>query len=171
MKTLANSEIAVTGQPRSCPANSRKLGSWFAREEARKFWDHFVCDESVYFAKPLDVNGEAPHIFAEKYVRNDLWFHIRWAQLDAGQAGNHYDEALVEYVVVDEAGNSLREPDSPVAAVNWDSSVFVKIPKLIELPERFRLQSIRSVARLKRVKDGMDASVEESTFLPVGIIG
>src|SRR5258708_6910758 len=103
-----------------------QLGNWNTREEARKFWDHIVCDKCVYFAKPLDVNGEVPHVFAEKYVRNDLWFHIRWAQLDTGQAGNHHNEALIEFVPLHEPGNGLRKLNSPIAAVNRHSSVFIE---------------------------------------------
>jgi hypothetical protein len=146
------------------------LGSWGAREEARKSWDHFVCDKCVYFAKPFDVDGEVPHIFAEKYVGNDLWFHIRWTQLDTRQTGDYYVEALLEFVHVDEASDARGELNSRVSTVNWDGAMLVEVPKFIELPEGFGLYGVRSVARLKRVEDGMDASVEQGPLLPVSFL-
>src|SRR5450631_2219233 len=115
------------------------LGSWAAREEARKFWDHFVCDKCVYFAKPLDVNGEGAHVLAEKYVRNDLWFHIRWTQVEAGQTGDHCDEALIEVIHVDEPFRVASKLDGPVAAIDGDSPVFVEVPQFVELPEFMRV--------------------------------
>jgi hypothetical protein len=152
-------------------ARAPALGSWATREEARKFWDHLVCDECVYFAQPLDVNGERPHEFAEKYIRNDLWFHIRWAQTESGLAGNGYNEALIEAVPFDEAFCAFRKIDTPVAAVDRDGSMFVEIPELIQLPQRFCLQSIRSVARLKRLENAVEGVVEQSSLLPVSIVG
>jgi len=148
-----------------------RLGSWNTREESRKFWDYFVCDECVYFAKPLDVNGECSHVFAEKYVRNDLWLHIRWTHVEPGEAGNRCNEALIEAVHFDDPFRVSPKLDSPIAAVNGDRSVFVEIPEFVELPERFCLYGIRSVARLKRVKGAVDARVEQSALLPVSLIG
>ena len=147
------------------------VGIWGLREEARKSWDHVLCDDLVYFAKPFDVNGECPHVFAEKYVGSDLWLHIRWAQVEPGEAGNRCNEALIEAVHFDEPFHVSPKLDSPIAAVNGNGSMFVEIPELIELPERFRLCGIRSVARLKRVKDRMDDGVEQSAFLPISRIG
>ena len=135
----------------------QSIGVWGLREEARKSWDHVSCNECVYFAKP--------------YVRNDLWFHIRWAQLNTRQTGNYYEEALIECVHFDEASNACGKLDSRIAAVNGDGAVFVEVPEFVELPEGFGLYSIRSVARLKRIKNGMNASVKQSALLPVGIIG
>src|ERR1700733_255284 len=83
-----------------------ELGSWSAREEARKFWDHLICDECVYFAKPFDVHAEIPHEFAEKYVWNDLWFHIRWTQVEPRLAGNGYNEALIEAVPINKTSSA-----------------------------------------------------------------
>jgi hypothetical protein len=151
-------------------AHAPELGSWAAREEARKSWDHFLCDKGVYFAQPPDVNLESPHIFSEKYVRNDLWFHIRWTQLDAGQAGDHYNEAIIESVVVHRSGNACRKLDRPVAAIDRNSAMFVEIPEFIELPEIFRLYGGRSVFRLKRIKSGVDAGVEQGPFIPISLI-
>jgi hypothetical protein len=153
------------------PVHLPELGSWAAREEARKFWENYIYDECVYLAHPFDVDAEVPHIFAEKYFLNELWFHIRWAQLDTGKTGNHNNEALIEFVPVDESCNALRKLDSPIAAVDRDSAMFVEVPEFVELPERFRLQGIRSVVRLKRIQSGMDTDVEESAFFPVGVIG
>jgi hypothetical protein len=147
------------------------LGNWNTREEARKFWDYFICDECVYFAKPLDVNLEATHEFAEKYVRNDLWFHIRWTQAKPGLAGNGCDEALVEAIPFDVSRGAFRKLNKPITAVDGNGSVFVDIPELVELPEGFCLQGIRSVVRLKRIKSGMDAGMKQGSLLPVSFLG
>jgi len=146
------------------------LGSWSAREEARKSWDHILCNEYVYFAKPLDVNGKVSHIFAEKYVRNDLWFHIRWTQLNTRQAGDYYVEALLEFVHVDEASSARGELDGRVATVNGDGAMLVEVPKFVELPEGFGLYGVRSVVRLKRIKNRVNAGIKQRAFLPVTLI-
>lgn len=152
--------------------HSQQLGTWAAREEARKFWDHFLCDEGVYFAKPLDVNRECTHEFAEKYVRNDLWFHVRWMQAKPGLARYGYNEALIEAVPLDISRSTFRSNlDDPISAVNGNGSMFVGIPEFVELPERFCLQSIRSVVRLKRVQSTVDTGMKKGSFLPVGVVG
>lgn len=148
-----------------------QLGTWAAREEARKFWDHFVCNKCVYFAKPSNIDTEVPHVFAEKYVRNDLWFHIRWTQIEPGQTRNHRYEALIEGIHLDESFPVAPKLDHPVTAVDGKRSVFVEVPELIELPEMMRIYGIRSVVRLKRVEDGVDARVKQIPFLPVGLVG
>jgi len=155
----------------SSQSDNPQLGSWHAREEARKFWNHAPCDECVYFAKPLDVNSEGPHVFAEKYVRNDLWFHIRWTQVEAGQAGDYCNEALIESVFFDKPLHASLKLNGPIAAVDRDSSMFIEIPELVELPKRFGIYRVRSVARLKRIEVGMDAGVKQSAFLSVGLLG
>jgi hypothetical protein len=148
-----------------------ELGSWAVREESRKFWDHVVCDECVYLAKPLDVNAEVAHIFAEQYARNDLWFHIRWTQAEPGLARYRCIEAVLEAIPFTEPFRTFRKADGPIAAVNRDSSVFVKVPEFVELPEMVSLYGIRSVARLKRVESAMDARVEQSSLLPISVVG
>lgn len=126
----------------------------------------------MYFAEPLDVNAEsAAHIFAEKYVRNDLWLHIRWTQAEPGETGNHCNEALIEAIPFDEPLHACLKVDSPIAAVNRNGSVFVDIPEFVELPEGFCLQGIRSVVRLKRIKNGVDATMKQGSLLPVSFIG
>ena len=147
------------------------IGTWDLREKARKLWDHDICNECVYLAKPPDVNGEISHILAEKYVRNNLWFHIRWAQLDAGKAGNHYDEAIIEFIPVNHPSDALGKLDIPVAAVDGHRPMLVEVPEFIKLPERLSLHGICSVVRLKRVKRSVDAVMEQGTLLPVGVIG
>lgn len=153
------------------PVPTPELGTWNTREEARKFWDYIPCDDCVYFAKPFDVNGEIPHVFAEKYVRNDLWFHIRWTQVEPGQARDHCVEALIEAVHMDEPFHVSSKLDGPVSTVNGNSAVFVEVPEFVELPEMMCVYGIRSVARLKVVKSAVDARVEQSALLPVSLIG
>ena len=147
------------------------LGSWSTREEARKFWEHFICDECVYFAQPFDVNTEIPHIFAEKYVGNDMWFHIGWTEIEAGQAGNRSNEAVIEAIHFDKPSRARLKPNSPVAGVNGDSAVFVEVPKFVQLPEMVSVHGIRSVVRLKRIESAVDAGMEQGSLLPVGVIG
>lgn len=149
----------------------QSIGTWGLREEARESWEHFVCDKCVYFAKPSNVNVEGSHVFAEKYVRNDLWFHIRWTKLETGQAGDHHNEAIVEAVPFNKSSNAVRKLDSPIAAVDGDSPVFVEVPKLVELPEMMSVYGIRSVIRLKGIKSTVDAGIEQSEFLPISLIG
>jgi len=148
-----------------------ELGSWAVREESRKFWDHVVCDKCVYSTKPLDINGEVAHVFAEKYARHDLWFHIRWTQGEPGLARYRCIEAVLEAIPFDEHCDAFRKANAPIAAVNRDSPVFVKVPELVELPERVSLYGIRSVARLKRVEYAVEGTVEQSSLLPVSVIG
>ena len=164
-------QLNVSAESLSGASAVHPLGSWAAREEARKFWDYRVCDECVYFAKSLDVNGEGPHIFAEKYVRNDLWFHIRWAQVETGQAGDHRNEALIEVIHVDETLRVPAKLNGPVSAVDRDSSMLVEVPQFVELPEFMRVYGIRSVVRLKRIQRAMDAEIEQGPFLPVSVVG
>lgn len=134
-------------------------------------WDHVVCNECVYFAKPLDVNGESPHVLAEKYVRNDLWFHIRWAKREPRQARHSYNEALIESVLFNETLHSARELNGPIAAIDGNGPMFVEVPKFVESPEFMCMYGIRSVIRLKRIQSAVDTGVEQSAFLPVGLIG
>jgi hypothetical protein len=149
-----------------------QLGSWNDREEARKSWDYVPCHECVYLAEPDDAYLEGSHVLAEKYVRNDLWFHIRWTGTKAGEAWDRCIDALIECVMFDPACRSLRHKvNSPIGAIDWDRPMFVEVPQLVELPEMMRVYGIHSVARLKGVKSGMNAGVKQSTFLPVSLIG
>lgn len=147
------------------------LGTWADREEARKLWDDFICDECVYFAKSPDVNGESPHVFAEKYVRNDLWFHIRWVETEPRQAGNYCNEALIEAIHLDESLHIASKLDGPIAAIDGNSPMFVEVPQFVELPEFMCVHGIRSVIRLKRVQGAVEAGMKQSAFLPITLIG
>lgn len=147
------------------------LGAWQVREEARKCWDHISCDNCVYLAKPPNVDLETAHVLAEKYVRNDLWFHIRWTKAKAGEAGNHYVEILMEAVHFNNACSSPRELDRPVATIDRNRPMFVEVPQFVELPEMMCVYGIRSVVRLKRVEDAVKAGMKQRSLLPVGVIG
>jgi hypothetical protein len=152
----------------SASCSSAQLGSWEAREEARKSWEYVLDDECVYLAHPFDVNTEIAHIFTEKYLLNKLWFHVRWTQLNSGQTGNHDNEALIEHVSFNKSRNAFRKSDSAIAAVDRDRAMFIEVPEFVELPERFCLQGICSVVRLKRIQSAVNAGMKQGAFRPVG---
>lgn len=147
------------------------LGSYAVREESRKFWNNFPNDELVYIAKVADANVEFSHVLAEKYVRGDLWLHIRWSMVEPGQVGHRHYEAIVDGVRFDHSLHpSLLKLNNPIPAIDWDGSMLVDVPELVEFPEVVRVHGITSVVRLKGVKGFVDASVEERPFGFVGFV-
>jgi hypothetical protein len=149
------------------------LGSWQAREEARELWDRFPCDSLVYVAQLPNADLESSHVFAEKYVGNDLWFHIRWSVANPRNAGDDYGEVVLEAnpSVSNRAQLTATKVDCPVAAIDGNSAVFVEVPEFVELPEVIRVYGVRSIARLKRIENAVDAGMEHGPLLPVGFIG
>lgn len=148
-----------------------QLGSWNTREEARKSWEYFPYNKCVYLAELPNGQLKGFHVFTEKYIRNDLWFHIRWTGTNAGEARNCCIEALIEAVIVDQPYCSTRhQVDRPVAAIDRDRSVFIQVPQFIELPEVVGAYSIRSVIRLKRVESAVDTGMKQSSFSAIRLI-
>ena len=144
---------------------------WNKREESRKSWDHIHCDKLVYVAQVGDADGKLPHVFTEKYLRGDLWLHIRWLEADARNAGNRQYEAILDGVVPNTAHQSVSNRYHPIPAIHGNTAMLIDIPKLIELPEGMRLYGISSVLRLKRVKSGVNIAMEQAPFPTVGFIG
>jgi hypothetical protein len=141
------------------------------REEARKFWEYIPCNECIYVAELPNVYSERAHIFAEKYVRNDHWLHIRWSEVEPRQAGDYCNEVLIEVVHLDEPFPITPKFNGPITAVDGNGPMFVEIPQFVELPEFVSVHGIRSVIRLKRIQGTVNARMEQRTLLPVGLIG
>ncbi len=148
-----------------------QLGNWNTREEAREFWDYLPYNECVYLAKSRNAHVELSHILAEQYGRNDLWLHIRWTGIEAGEGWNHCVDALLECVVLDQTDRSGgHQVNSPVAAINRNCPVFVDIPQFVELPEMMCVYGISSVARLKRVEGFVNTRVKHRLLLAVSLV-
>lgn len=143
---------------------------WNKREESRKSWDSVCCDELVYLPEFGDADRKLSHVFAEKYLRHDLWFHIRWLEADASKTGDAYHEAIIDGVVR-HAHQAMGNRYPPVSAIDRNGAVLVDVPELVELPEGVSVYSVRSIVRLKRVENAVDAGMEQCALLPVGLVG
>src|SRR6266496_4817633 len=78
------------------PELPRAAGLWGLREEARKSWDHILCDDIVYLAQPLDGDFWIAHVFAEKYLLGDAWLEIIWTIRETSHTGYRHYKAIIE---------------------------------------------------------------------------
>ncbi len=63
------------------------------REEARKSWDHIVCDELVYSLKVLKIQSDVPVKIAKNYLKGDWCIECH---LTFEAEGNIHYQLIVE---------------------------------------------------------------------------
>ena len=144
------------------------ISVWGLREEARKSWNHHLCNELVYVSQSCSGDFKVSHVIAKKYLRSDAWFEIRWTQADPGEARENRYYAIVE--VVNLALHPAVKSNVDFAAVDGDSFVFVDVPKPVELPEGMTTKGVRSVLWLKKVQSFADVGMEQSSLADVSCV-
>ena len=121
-------------------------------EEARKTWEHIVCDKIVYSVKSIDVALDFPPGIAKDYLK----FRHSWIE-------SHFifhRERDFHYICIIESrvkkGWRNRVPvDHSADTVNGNSDVFVDVAQFMKSPQIVAANRIwiRSIVRLKRFDD------------------
>jgi hypothetical protein len=144
----------------------QSIGIWGLREEARKSWDYFVCNEIVYRAEVGAGNLKRPQVFTEKYLHGDMWLDLHFTY-PCGKQGDGHLEAICE-VANEVLPSPQRKMDIERTGVDGNGAMLVECPQFIQLPKGVLPKSVSSVVWLKAINGACHCGWKQLESIPVG---
>ena len=146
--TGASAEVYHTPPKGRSSTNPRLL-----LEEARKSWNHIVCDKIVYSIDPVNVALDTGTHVAKDYLVGNNWIECH---LTFEAKGHSHYVALLKFDKGRDTCRDVRKSESDSTTVNRNPSVLINVTDSVQLPEKTAPDrgGIRSVAWLKRLDNG-----------------
>ncbi|MFC2058894.1 hypothetical protein ACFLTS_04540 [Chloroflexota bacterium] len=111
-------------------------------EEARKTWDYFISDETVYEGKYINTDSVEDISWVDNYLIGDIWFEclITWVE-----------KLVTAYIieVSDDASVITSQPNVSLHSRWCDDPMFVGIREKFEVSEQVKFRPIPSIVWLK----------------------
>lgn len=118
-------------------------------EEARKSWDHSVCDKFIYGLDPRHIDFDSPiHISKDYAIVRNSWIE---AHLTFHCDGYPHFQVIIE--AIGHKRSFVIPPHHSSDSMHGNSHVLVDIAKFVQLPEKM-IVNIPSLVRLKRFDHG-----------------
>src|ERR1017187_7286673 len=127
--------------------------SYLLLEEARKSWDHVVCNEIVHLLQVPEQTSDTLVGIAKDYVDGNLWIECHVTFEEKGNTYHFF--VVIEHDKEEILPREIMEVEIDHRRVRGDSPVLVDVAQGIESPKQVASDccGVPSVVRLKMIND------------------